>query len=87
MGWKNGVLNLRGLETFRLHVQTSLLARSGAYPASYPMGTGHSFPKGKRPGYEVDHSSSSSVEVKNAWSYTLPIYTFMAWYLVKHRDT
>jgi hypothetical protein len=24
----------------------------------------------KRPGFEADHSLSSSVEVKNAWSYT-----------------
>jgi hypothetical protein len=41
----------------------------------------------KRPGREADHSPPSSVEVKNAWSYTsTPQYIFMAWCLVKHRD-
>jgi hypothetical protein len=40
----------------------------------------------KRPGREPDHSSPSSAEVKNAWSYTsTPQYVFMAWCLVKHR--
>jgi hypothetical protein len=38
---------------------------SGTHPASYPMGTRGSFLGG-----ETDHSPSSSVEVKNAWSYT-----------------
>jgi hypothetical protein len=43
-------------------VQTS----SGAHPASYPMGTGGSFPGGKaRPGRDADHSPPSSAEVKN----------------------
>jgi hypothetical protein len=41
----------------------------------------------KRPRREADHSSPSSAEVKNAWSYTFtPHYVFMAWCLVKHRD-
>jgi hypothetical protein len=35
----------------------------------------------------ADHSPPSSVEVKNAWSYTsTPQYAFMAWCSVKHRD-
>jgi hypothetical protein len=39
---------------------------SGAQPASYPMGTGVSFPGGKvRPGRDADHSPPSSAEVKN----------------------
>jgi hypothetical protein len=39
---------------------------SGAHPASYPMGTGGSFPGGKvRPGRDADHSPPSSAEVKN----------------------
>jgi hypothetical protein len=39
---------------------------SGAHPASYPMGTGGSFPGGKaRPGRDTDHSPPSSAEVKN----------------------
>jgi hypothetical protein len=42
----------------------------------------------KRPGREADHSPQFSAEVKNAWSYTsTPQYIFMAWCLVKHRDT
>jgi len=41
----------------------------------------------QRPGYEADHSPPSSVEVKNAWTYTsIPQYVFMARCLVKHRD-
>jgi hypothetical protein len=39
---------------------------SGAHTASYPMGTGSSFPEGKaRPGRDADHSPPSSAEVKN----------------------
>jgi hypothetical protein len=39
---------------------------SGVHPASYPMGTGGSFPGGKaRPGRDADHSPPSSAEVKN----------------------
>jgi hypothetical protein len=39
---------------------------SGAHPASYPMGTGGSFPGGKaRPGCDADHLPPSSAEVKN----------------------
>jgi len=41
----------------------------------------------KLPGREADHSSPSSAEVKNTWSYTFtPQYVFMVWCLVKHRD-
>jgi hypothetical protein len=58
-----------------LHVQTG----SGAHPASYPMGTGGSFPRGvKRQKGEADHSSPTSAEVKKMWIYTFtPPYTFM----------
>jgi hypothetical protein len=39
---------------------------SGAHPASYPMGTGGSFPGGKaRLGRDADHSPPSSAKVKN----------------------
>jgi hypothetical protein len=39
---------------------------SGAHPASYPMGTGRSFPRGKvRLGRHVDHSPLFSAKVKN----------------------
>jgi len=41
-------------------------------PASYPMSTG-----GKTLGLEADHSSASSNEIKNEWSYTsTPLYVF-----------
>jgi hypothetical protein len=43
-------------------------------------------PKVERPGRETNHSSPSSAEVKNAWSYTSTLqYVFMEWCLVKHR--
>jgi hypothetical protein len=38
---------------------------SRAHIASYPMGTGGSFPEIKRPGREADHSPPASAEVKN----------------------
>jgi hypothetical protein len=39
---------------------------SGAHPASYPMGTGGSFPGSKAlPGRDADHSPPSSAELKN----------------------
>jgi hypothetical protein len=42
------------------------------------------FPGVKRPRREVDHSTPSSAEVKNAWRYTsTPQYAFMAWCSVK----
>jgi hypothetical protein len=43
---------------------------SGTHPGSYSVGTGGTFPGVKRLGREADHSSPSSAEVKNAWSYT-----------------
>ena len=42
-----------------------------AHPARYAMGTG-TFLKVQNPGCEADHSSQSSVKVKNEWSYTSP---------------
>jgi hypothetical protein len=45
------------------------------------------FPRIKQLWCETDHSPPSSVEIKDAWSCTsTPPYTFMVWYLVKHRD-
>jgi hypothetical protein len=39
---------------------------SGAYPASFTMGTGGLFPGGKaRPGRDADHSPPSSAEVQH----------------------
>jgi hypothetical protein len=49
------------------------------HPASYPMGTGGTFPGIKRPGREADHSPPASAEVKKMWIYTsTPTYSFMA---------
>jgi hypothetical protein len=43
---------------------------SGAHPASYPLGTGDSFPRIKRPGREANHLPATSVQVKKTWIYT-----------------
>jgi hypothetical protein len=51
---------------------------SGAHTASYPMGIRGSFPRGKRPLREADHSPPSSAEVKNARSYT-PLAHTSSW--------
>jgi hypothetical protein len=41
----------------------------------------------KRPRLEVDHSLSSSADVKDTWSYTSSTpYVLVAWYLGKRRD-
>jgi hypothetical protein len=53
-----------GSRTFLLHV---VHTGSGAHPASYPMGTGSSFPGLKRQGREADHSPATSAEVKKIW--------------------
>jgi hypothetical protein len=46
----------------RFYLQTG----SEAHPASYLMGTGGPFPRGKaQPGHDADHSPPSSAEVKN----------------------
>jgi hypothetical protein len=43
---------------------------SGAYLASYPMGTSGAFPGGRAPRREAEHSPQFSAKVKNEWSYT-----------------
>jgi hypothetical protein len=63
MDWTIGVRYPTKAEDFSssLCVQTG----SGAHPASYPVGTGGSFPGVKaRPGRDADHSLPSSDEVK-----------------------
>jgi len=59
-------------------------------PLSHPasaMGTGTLSQGLKRPGSEAGHLRPSSAGVKNGWSYTsTPLYVFMVWFLVKHRD-
>jgi hypothetical protein len=64
-----------GAEDFSssLFIQTCCEAR----PASYPMGTGGSFPGGKaQPGRDADHSPPSSAEVKT--EYELHFLSFLA---------
>jgi hypothetical protein len=71
-----GVRILAGVGNFALRqcVQTG----TGAHPASYPMGTGGSFPGGKAAGPEANHSQPSSAEVKNAVGYIyIYIYPFL----------
>jgi len=44
----------------------------------------HHMPLAFHSGREADHSTPSSAEIKNAWSYTsTPKYTFIAWCSVK----
>jgi len=46
------------------------------------------FPGVKRPELEADHSLLSSAKAKNAWRCTsIPPCVFMAWFLVKHKDS
>jgi hypothetical protein len=56
---------------------------SGVHKASYPMGTGGSFPGGKRQGREADHSPPTRAEVEETLVYTsTPPYVFMEYCLV-----
>jgi len=60
---------------------------SGAHTTSYAMGTRGFFPWVKLPGRKADHSPPYSAEDKNAWTHiSTPLYAFMAWCLVKHRQ-
>jgi hypothetical protein len=52
---------------------------SEAHPTFYSLGTGDSFPEGKRQGLEADHSPPTSAEVKKTLIYTSTTsYVFMA---------
>jgi hypothetical protein len=66
--WSRATIMPVGARDFFLqNVQTG----SGAHPVHYSIGTGSPPPWGvKWPGGEVNHSSPSSAEVKNEWSYT-----------------
>jgi hypothetical protein len=58
-----GVRSLTGAEDFSS--SPCFQTESGAYPVSYPLGTGGLFPEGKaRPGRDADHSPLFSAEVK-----------------------
>jgi hypothetical protein len=44
-------------------------------------------PGGKVARHKADNSPPSGAKVKNVWNYTFtPLYVFMAWYVVKHRN-
>jgi hypothetical protein len=61
---------------------------SGAYPASYAMGTGDLFPGVKLPGREAIHSPPASAEVKND-RVMFPFPNTSSWRcnrLIKHGD-
>jgi len=82
MGWTTGVRFSAGAGIFPL--LHSLHAHSGAYLASYRMGSGGLSLGMKQPELESDYSPPSSAEVKNGWRYTYRIpQFFMALCLVK----
>jgi hypothetical protein len=60
------VLAKAGNFSLHHHIQNG----SGAYQASYPVGTRGSFPGIKRLGREADHSPPSSAELNNTWIHT-----------------
>jgi hypothetical protein len=90
-GWMMGVGVSAGAGNFSLHhrVQTGI----GTHPASYPMGTGGSCPRGeKRAGHEADHSPPSSVEVKECMELYLHsslviLFAFHRIFFVSFSDT
>jgi hypothetical protein len=64
MGWTIGIRSPTGAEDF--YSSPCVQTVSGAHPASYPVGTGGPFPRGKAwSGRDADHSPPSSAEVKN----------------------
>jgi hypothetical protein len=62
-----------------------------ALGSSQPLSNGYRgdlSPEVKLSEREADHSPPNNAEVKNTWSYTFtPSYVFMAWYLIKYRDS
>jgi len=62
MGWVIGGYSFGRGWKYSLHHRVH--TGSGAYPASYSLGTRDTFLAVKRPGRESDHSPPSSAEVK-----------------------
>jgi hypothetical protein len=77
-----------GSGNFSLHYR--IQNDSGAYPASYPMGTRGCVPGVKRPGREAYYSSSSNAEVKECVELYLHSPNKPSWrgaqLKTKHRD-
>jgi hypothetical protein len=69
-------LFLEGARGFSL--RHKLQTGSEAYPASYPVGTGGSFPGGKAAESEDDLSPSSNAEIKNC-GVILPLPHTSSW--------
>jgi hypothetical protein len=88
MGWTIG---WSGFESrWRLGIRSfdTVQTGSGAHPASYPMGTGSSFPGGKAVGawsWPLTSIQCRGQRMRGGIP-PLPQYVFMAWCLVKHRD-
>jgi hypothetical protein len=82
-----GVRLPAGAGNYPLHhrIQTG----SGAHPASFPIGSGSSFPGGKTAGAWSSPLTSTYCRGQRKYSYNStppPPYVFMACCLVKHRD-
>jgi hypothetical protein len=82
-----GVATCYGLENrgvgVRVPVRSQILLHviqtgSGAYPASYPVGTEGSFRGGKAAGRELDQSPATNAEAKKMWIYASTPYALMA---------
>jgi hypothetical protein len=56
--------NFDSLQGGKIYLYDAVQTGPGAHPASHPMGTGGSFPRG-----EADHSSSTRTKIRNAWIY------------------
>jgi hypothetical protein len=60
---------VRGIDEISFFLHHRVQTGSGVNPASCVMGSGDLTPGIKRLGRAADHSPTSSVEIKNAWSY------------------
>lgn len=60
----------------------------GVHLVSCRVGSGDTFSQGvKRPACETNHSPSPSSELENIWSFASnPVYVFMVWCLIKHKE-
>jgi hypothetical protein len=88
-GWTIGVLGFDSRQWLGIFLFTTA-SRTALGPTQLPIKwvPGALSLGINRPGHEANHSLPSSAEVKNSWSYTsTPQYVFIAWFLVKHRDT
>jgi hypothetical protein len=66
-----------------MHVRTSFKHK---FAKAIHNGYKGSFPGANQSEHETDHSLSADVKV-NMWSYTsTPLYIFIAWCLIKHRE-